>query len=565
MEWTNKKIARLLREVAAAHVLKGANRFQIAAYESAADAIEHATSEIKDLWEQNALDSIPGLGEKLSAHLEELLTNGKVKHFDAVRHGLPKDLFQLLEIPGVGPKTALKLANAGVRSIFDLERRIQEEKLQTQGWSTAICKKILRGIQILKRREDRMLFPFALEIATTVLKHLKSHKAVLKADVLGSLRRKVATVGDIDIAIASNNPKEAIDHFCHLPNTTTKERGEKTATIILSNGVHIDLMVEDPRSYGSLLQHLTGSKQHNIHLRTFAGNKGYSISENGVKKVKINEVIKCSTEDDVYHLLGMETPPPEIREDRGEIEAAKNHTLPDFVKLADIKGDLHMHTTWSDGRASVQEMVNGCQKMGYEYIALTDHAYPSLDIHARHKEIEQAQRRTKLHILEGVEVNITAAGTLQLSDDILQSLDFNIAAIHTGFDQNQEMLTKRLLVAIHHPFIHAIAHPTGRLLLERESYAVDWSAIFQACAKTGTFLEINAYPNRLDLPDTFVREAKEAGVCFLINTDAHQTDHLGLMQFGVNVARRGWLEAHHVVNTLHWQTFCRRIEKRWKP
>ncbi|MDP3724078.1 MAG: DNA polymerase/3'-5' exonuclease PolX [bacterium] len=561
MDWTNKAIARLLREVAAAHLLKGGNRFQIVAYENAADAIEHSTSEVKDLWEQKLLNVIPGIGEKLTEYLDELITTGHVKHFESVKHGFPEEMFPLLDIPGVGPKTALKLVEAGISSIIDLERRIQQEKLQSQGWSNKVCAKILRGIQTLKRRENRMLLSFANDIAVGIVEYLQKHSAVNRVDILGSLRRRVATVGDIDLAVASEKPKAVIDYFVKTPHSTLEEQGEKTATIILSNGVHIDLMVEDPRSYGSLLQYLTGSKQHNIHLRTLAGDKGYSISELGVKKVKTNEVIKCSTEDDVYHLLKMETPPPEMREDTGEIGAAQNRTLPNLLRLSDIKGDLHMHTTWSDGRESLTAMVKACEQLGYGYIAMTDHAYPSLDLHARHEEIEKARKETKMHILEGLEVNITADGKLQASNDVLKNMDFNIAAIHTGFDQSRETLTKRLLVAIHHPSIHAIAHPTGRLLLERESYDVDWETVFRACAKTGTLLEINAYPNRLDLPDTLVRQAKDLGVLFLINTDAHHSSHLLHMEYGVSVGRRGWLEAKDVVNTLNWAAFCGKVKK----
>ncbi len=553
-KFTNKEIAELLRDVYAAYQIKGANPFQIRAYELAADGVEHATSDVKDLWEEGKLGEIPGVGMQIEQHLSELFKTGKVKHFETVFEGIPESVFQFLKVPGVGPKTAMKLAEAGAVSIEDLEQRIKSGWLLEKGFGQKGLDNIQRGIEEFKRKSDMILLPVAGEIAKHVISYLKENKEVLAADTLGSLRRKAATVGDVDISVSTKNPKIVIDYFTKYPGTKeVVEAGEKTSTISLHNGIHVDLMVQPPQHYGSLLHHFTGSKSHNIHMRSIARDKGYSISEYGIKNIKTDKVRPCPSEDEVYSLFSMQTPPPELREDSGEIEAALGHRLPKLVELKDIKGDLHTHSVWSDGRFTIAEMAQAAAGLGREYIALTDHSYPSLDFDKRLKEIEKINKsQNKIKIIPGLEVNINSDASLQVPDEVLAKHKVVLVSIHTSFRQGKEEMTKRIIKALENPHVDIFAHPTGRLLLEREGIDADWPYIFKTAAKLGKIMEINAFPNRLDLPDNLIREAKKYGVRFSIDTDSHQLHHLSLMEYGVDTARRGWVEAKEVINTLSY-------------
>jgi len=554
-KFTNKEVATLLRNVSAAHQVKGANPFQIRAYDVAADAVEHASSDVRALWESGQLDQLPGIGSNMANYIDELLTTGKVKHFENFFKDIPVSMFDFLKISGVGPKTAYKLAKAGVENISDLEGKIKSKTLLKKGFTEKPLENILQGIEEFKRKSDRILLPVAGEVAKQVLEHLRKHKAVLAADPLGSLRRRVATVGDVDLSVASNDPKEVIEHFKKFPGTERIiESGEHTATISVRNGIHVDLMVQPPEHYGSLLHHFTGSKNHNIHMRSLAREKGYSISEYGIKEIKTDKVRPCPKEDDVYSLLGMQTPPPELREDAGEIEAALENKLPQLVELKDIKGDLHTHSFWSDGQNSIAEMAKAATSLGREYIALTDHSYPTLRFYQRLKEIEQFNySQDSIRVITGLEVNINSDYTLQVPDEILAKHDIIFVSIHTSFRQPKEEMTNRILKALENPHVDVFAHPTGRLLLEREGIEADWETIFKRIAHLGKFLEIDGYPNRLDLPDNLVREAKRFGVKFTIDTDAHQIQHLSLMEYGVSVARRGWATKKDIINTLPYR------------
>ena len=554
-KFTNKEVATLLRNVSAAHQVKGANPFQIRAYDVAADAVEHASSDVRALWESGQLDQLPGIGSNMANYIDELLTTGKVKHFENFFKDIPVSMFDFLKISGVGPKTAYKLAKAGVENISDLEGKIKSKTLLKKGFTEKPLENILQGIEEFKRKSDRILLPVAGEVAKQVLEHLRKHKAVLASDPLGSLRRRVATVGDVDLSVASNDPKEVIEHFKKFPGTERIiESGEHTATISVRNGIHVDLMVQPPEHYGSLLHHFTGSKSHNIHMRSLAREKGYSISEYGVKELNSNKVRPCPKEDDVYSLLGMQTPPPELREDAGEIEAALENTLPQLVEPKDIKGDLHTHSFWSDGQNSIAEMAKAATSLGREYIALTDHSYPTLRFYQRLKEIEQFNySQDSIRVITGLEVNINSDYTLQVPDEILAKHDIIFVSIHTSFRQPKEEMTNRILKALENPHVDVFAHPTGRLLLEREGIEADWETIFKRIAHLGKFLEIDGYPNRLDLPDNLVREAKRFGVKFTIDTDAHQIQHLSLMEYGVSVARRGWATKKDIINTLPYR------------
>lgn len=555
--FTNQEIADLLASVAAAYTLKGFNRFQIIAYENAASGIEHATSDLKDLWQDGKLGEVPGVGEHLEKYLDELFTTGKVAHFEEVMSGIPAAVFPLLKIPGIGPKTASKLAELKVEGIDDLKDKIESGFLVENGFSSKVLANLNRGLEEYARRSDRMLLPVAAEIAATIQVYLEKNPAVERVEPLGSLRRKLATIGDIDFAVATSMPKEVIEYFTKFPGTrSVVEAGEFSSTIHLKNGVNVDILVQPIEHFGSLLQHFTGSKHHNIHLRKYALEKGYSISEQGVKEIKTDKLLPIKDETGIYEILKMQTPIPEIREDTGEIEAAIRGDLPQFIKDEDLKGDLHTHTNWSDGQNTIREMAERARKLGREYIAITDHSYPNMKFKDRIKAIEQYNDSVSSYrVIYGLEVNINADASLQVPDEVLKIHQWNTASIHTSFRQPREEITKRILTALGHPYIDAISHPTGRLLLEREGIDCDWEAVFKAAVKFDKALEINSFPNRLDLTDSLVREAVRQGVKFVINTDSHHTSHLELSPYGVAVARRGWVQSKMVLNTQNWSKF----------
>ena len=489
---TNLEIADLLRSVAAAYSLKGISRFQILAYETASEGIDHATNDIVDLWKQGgvqALENIPGVGKSIAAHLDELFKKGNVAHFEEILKDYPEGMFSLLKVPGVGPKTALKLSQIGVDDFRDL--RLKLEKRGLEGKVTpALMEKLKEGMQEYLLRSNRMLLPTAQEIADSVVNYLKKADFIVRAETLGSLRRKVATIGDIDIAVATDEPEKVAPYIQSLLILREiVEKGESSLTLSLKNGVRVDVMTQPVRRFGALLQHFTGSKHHNIKLRTLAQEKGYSLSEYGVKDLKTGKQIEIPSEEKLYNLLHMSTPAPEIREDSGEIEQALKKSLPKLVELTDIKGDLHSHSIWSDGHNTVKEMAQKAKTLGYKYFACTDHSYPSLDYSKRINQIEQYNDSDgSIRVIIGLEVNINADGSLQFEDSILEKHELNLASIHTSFRQDRDTITKRLINAISNPLINGIAHPTGRLLLQRSSVDIDWEQIFNTCKKYYKFL-----------------------------------------------------------------------------
>lgn len=582
MEISNAKLAKILRNVAAAYTIKKiGNIFQIRAYENAADSIEHSTAEVQDLWEEGKLDQVPALGAKLQEYLDELFKKGTVEHFEAVEKGIPKVVFDLLDIPGIGPKTASKIADLGVKNIEDLKIQIKSGELVRKGFSGKIAQKIMEGLREVSSRTGRILLPYASAQAAKIVEYLKKGPGVLQAHPLGSLRRMVATVGDLDFSVSSNQPAKVIEYFCNMPGVLRiVDKGEFKATVVLKSGLQLDLLVGEPESYGALLQHFTGSKSHNIKLRELANRMGYSLSEHGVKriegrseKMEGGKIIKTETEDEFYKLLGMEVPPPEIREDGGEIEAALIGKLPNLVKLEDIKGDLHLHSNFPIrspshglGADSIEGIVQEAEKLGYKFVGISDHP-PGFTSTSKEEIINWVQKRTKfiqhiqkstksIRVLNGLEVDIMGDGTLGVPDEALVTLDYCIAGIHSGHRGSKEVITKRLITALSNPHVDILSHPTNRLLNERESSEADWEQIFKFAAKNNKLLEIDAFPNRLDLRDDLVREALKYGVKFVIDTDAHAISQMDNMLFGVSVARRGWAESKDVVNSWDWTKFA---------
>jgi DNA polymerase (family 10) len=473
--FTNKKISELLRKVAAAYTIKDEDkyRFQIIAYQRAADSVEHASSEIKDLWDEGKLSEIAGIGPSIEAHLDELFKKGRVKHFQEIFEGLPEAMFEMLKIPGVGPKTAFKLCKElkiyqKKDAILKLEEAIKLGKIRNiEGFGEVSEEKILKGIQELSRKTERILLPIASKIALEVIDYLEKNKSVLRADPLGSLRRQCSTIGDIDIAVASDNPKEVIEHFKKFPNKVRMlEAGERTASLIHSHGYQVDLMIQPPSAYGALLQHFTGSKHHNIKLREIALKKGYSLSEYGIRTVKKGEkleigsekeerpkgkLIEFATEEEFYNFLGMEWIPPELREDTGEIEASLSRSLPRLVEMKDIKGDLHLHSNFpiepshDIGENSPEEIIQKAGSLGYEYVAFTEHN-PSVSQHSvpqilsllrRKKEyIEQLNssrvNNISIKAINGLEIDIKPDGNLAIPVEGFKYLDFAIVSVHTS-------------------------------------------------------------------------------------------------------------------------------------
>lgn len=569
---SNKQIAHLFRDVAAAYTVKGEQFFKIRAYENAADSAEHATSELKDLWEEGQLDSVPGLGTNIRQYLDELFKTGKVKHFEQTLKDLPDGMFKLLDIGGVGPKTAYKLATElKIKDLGDLERAIETNKIRDlEGFGKKSEDELKASLLEFKGRPNRYLLPIAFRAAEQLIDYLKKNKNCAQAQPLGSLRRMVATVGDIDIAVASKNPKAIIDSFKKYPqNTRILNAGTISASAILKNGIQADLKIQPLESYGALLQHFTGSKNHNIALRELSLNKGMSLSEYGIKEK--NKILKFKTEEEFYKHLGLEWIPPELRENKGEIEAAQKNLLPTLVQNKDIKGDIHLHSDFAIepshdlGKNSFEEIIRKAKELGYAYVGLSDHS-PGFSTHTKEQIVDIIKRRSHkieqqkaanrgIGILNLLEIDILNTGELSVPEEGLKLLNGAIAGIHSSHKQDKKTITRRLLNACENPYVKVISHPTGRLLMQRDSYEADWPQIFKACEKTGTLLEINSWPSRLDLPDTLIHEALKYKVKFIINTDAHEISEMDNMPFGVSVARRGWATKKDIVNTLPWLEF----------
>jgi len=575
---SNPYIAKMLREVAAAYEIRGESRFRIRAYDNAADAVEHATSEVKDLWESGQLRDIPGIGASIAGHLDEFFKTGRVKHFEQAKRGLPPGMFEFLGLEGVGAKTAYRLAKElNLKTLDDLREAAESGRVASlPGFKEKTAQQILKAIEEYKEGEGRMILPIAYATAEKLIAEIMKMPGVKRADPMGSLRRMVSTVGDIDIGIATDKPEEVVAAFVELPDVgRVLSAGKAKASVLLKTGKQVDIYAISPERYGSLLQYFTGSKQHNIHLRMIARERGYSLSEHGVKKLKggkiMGRALPVATEEEFYGMLEMPWIPPEIREDTGEIEAAMGGKLPRLVELQDIRGDVHTHTTNSDGENSADEMVRAAIARGLEYYAIADHA-PSVkslgvegarnEILRWRREVENLQKKYKgkITLFFSGEIDITADAKLELPDKLMALYDFTTASIHSSFRQPRDKMTARIVNALKNPYVNFIGHPTGRLLGRREAYEVDWVKVFAVAAEEGKFLEINAFPTRLDLPDTLVREAKRKGVRFAVNTDAHHLSHLDNMRFGVSVARRGWCEKADIINTLNAKEFAKLVK-----
>lgn len=572
---TNKEIAQLFRDVAASYSIKNEAkfRFQMIAYQNAADAIEGLSLQVHDLYKEGKLDAIPGVGPTIKKRLEELLNTGKVKHFEEVMEGIPSPVFLLMKVPSIGPKKAYRLATEfkltkNETAIDDLKKVGKAGEIaKLEGFGEKSQADILVALGEYKKgfgKTTKMLLPYAGEIAGEMIVYLKTDKNVKEALSLGSLRRRKPLVGDIDIAVVSKDPEKTIDHFVKYPRSSRIiEKGPSSSSLLTTGGAQIDLLVLEPDQWGSLLQHFTGSKDHNVHLRELALKKGLSLNEKGIKNVKTEKIEKFSKEEDFYKKLGMDWIPPEMREDSGEIELALQHKLPKIIEVKDIKGDFHLHSSFpveqshDQGQSSIEEMTLAAKDLGYEYLGFAEHN-PSQSKHTksqivslirkRNEEIDKISKKLKFPIFKLMETDILPDGTLALPDETLEILDATIVSIHSVFKMDKNTMTKRIIKGLSHPKAKILAHPTGRLLNERNGYEVDFEKLFKFCRENNKALEINAYPNRLDLEGPVIRMAVQAGVKMTIDTDSHEKSQMSLMPYGVFQARRGWAKKSDIIN-----------------
>lgn len=567
---TNIEIAKLLRKVAAAYTILGENRFKIIAYENAATAVEHATSELHSLWEEKKLDSVPGLGTSIIGHLDEIFRTGKSKHIYSVLAKINPAVFSFLEIPGLGPKKAEKLVEKlNIKDVHDpvatLEKAAREHKIASiETFGEKSEQDILENIERYKKgaiKERRMDLPQADFIADEIIEYISRTVGQQVSEIvkLGSLRRRVATIGDVDLAVATDEPEVVIEKFVNYPKSTGLiERGPTGASILLASGRQADLRVAKPDEFGAMLQYFTGSKYHNIKLREFALKKGYTLNEYGLKSLESLKLLKFGSEEKLYNFLDLEWIAPELREDSGEIEASFKHKLPKLVELEDIKGDLHLHsnfdleTSHDSGVNTIGEIWEAGKNMGYKFIGITNHN-PSVSKHTKNQIVDKIKSFRKeidgfKNIFAMMEVDILADGGLAVPNEGLNYLDAAIVSIHSSFGMKRGEMTERILKALSHPKAKILGHPTGRLLGSREGFEADWEKIMDFCKENNKALEINCYPNRLDLPDILVREAIKRGVLLSLGTDSHDRKDMENMKFGVSVARRGWAEAKDIIN-----------------
>ncbi|MBM3172544.1 MAG: DNA polymerase/3'-5' exonuclease PolX [Chloroflexi bacterium] len=558
----NTEIAKVFQDIADLLEIKGENPFKIRAYQRAARTIDHLPKEIEIMLDEGEdLQRIPGVGEAIAKKTTELITTGKLKYYEELKAEFPEGITGLLEIPGVGPKTAKKLsAELGITSVDALEQAIKDghvAHLFRLGDKTA--DNILQQIQALRRKDQRIPTGEALPVVDEILDALRPLPGVKNLTAAGSLRRFRETVGDIDLMGTADNPEEVINAFVKLPQVReVLAQGPTKASVIIPGGLQADLRMVEHDSFGSLLQYFTGSKQHNIVLRTRSQRQGLKLSEYGITNLATDKLEKFTTEEEFYRRLGLQYIPPELREGDQEIELAEQNAIPRLIELSDVKGDLHVHSDWSDGNETIENMAQAAKSLGYQYIAITDHsggrgiAHGLKDDRLR-QQIEEIRRLNQkldgIRILAGAEVDIRADGSLDMSPELLLKLDIVVAAIHSGMNESEEKITRRVIGAIENPDVDVIAHPTCRLLGEREPVAIDMEAVFKAAARHNKALEINASPYRLDLKETHIRRATELGVKLIFGTDAHSIAQLGFMRFGIGIARRGWCQAQHVLNT----------------
>ena len=578
----NKSIAGILYETADLLEVDGGDSFRIRSYRNAAEAIEGWPQQISDMIaNEKTVLAIPGIGKGMLLNLKEMLSEGKLTlHADLLKKYRPS-MLQLLKVQGLGPKTIALIWSA--YQVCDLEG---VETLAREGKIRVLPRmgekhetKLLKAIEDYRRIAGRFLLETAQIQADKILEHLLTYPGVEKATPAGSLRRGRETVGDLDVLVTGpaccddGERQKLIEHIIKLPGLMEIiARGENKISFRLRGGMQVDVRTLAPESFGAAMQYFTGSKAHNVSLRQRALKMGYTLSEYSLARLDNQEVVASKSEQDIYTALKLDYIPPEIRENAGEIDAAEKHALPQLLTQEDLQGDVHMHTVETDGRNTIEEMALAARVRGYKYMAITDHSKNlafanGLDDQRAIKHIAKIRAADDviegIRIFAGVEVDILEDGTLDLSDEVLAQMDIVIASVHSHFSQSPEQMTERLLKAMSNPHVSLIGHPTGRILLRRDAYAYDMDAVLRAAARAKVAMELNAYPDRLDLCDRHLRQAKQAGVKLVINTDSHHTSHMEKIRYGVLQARRAWLTAGDVLNTLPAERFSQAMKHDW--
>lgn len=544
--------------------------YKILAYRKAADNLEGYSLDVNQLWKEGKLQEIPGVGKAIAEKIDELLTTGNLEFLEKLENEVPPGLIGLLDVPDLGPKkVSLFWKELGVTNLQELETAARSGKLQNlKGMGAKSEAKVLAGIESLARRTDRIPLGQALPFAEKLKEYLRKVEGVEEVETAGSLRRMRETVGDLDLIASSTASEGLMSAFIDHPQVAEiVGKGEIKSSVVFDNGVRVQLWVQPPERYGTALQYGTGSKDHNVRLREIAIKNGYSLSDQSLTDQAGREIL-FANEVELYQFLGLPFIPPELREDRGEIQAALKGELPRLIEIGDITAELHSHSTWSDGKLSMRDMALAAIERGRLVLAITDHS-GSLgvagglsieDVQAQQDELDQIKDELgdQILLLRGCEVEIRADGTLDYPDDVLAAFDLVIASLHTGLRQSREQVTGRMLSAINNPHVDIIAHPTGRMIPNREGADLDISAIFQAALEKDVALEINSHPSRLDLNDVLARRAADMGIKITINTDAHIDADIDLLYFGIATARRAWIEPDQVINTwsverlLHW-------------
>ena len=575
---TNRELAETFTLIANLLEIKGETVYKTLAYRRAAESLTALAGDVNQYWKEEKLLEIPGVGKSIAEKIDELIRTGSLQFLQKIEQEVPAGLAEWLQVPGLGPKkVALIWKELGITTLAALTAAAQEGKLRKlTGLGEKSEAQILKGIESLARRSGRVPLGRAWPLAQQIISALRKVKGVTAAEPAGSLRRMRSTVGDLDILVAARESEPVMEAFTTLPGVDrVLGRGETKASIEFADGVRAQVWVHPPERFGTALQYATGSKDHNVQLRQLALDKGLSLSEHALARTNGSGEILCATEGEVYEALGLPWIPPELREDRGEVQAARAGKLPKLIEVRDIRADLHTHSTWSDGRLSMLDLSRAAARRGIKVIAFTDHSVGlgmtnglSMERHAEQQaEIQAVQRQlgNSILLLHATEVEIKADGTLDYPDEFLATLDLVMASLHSTLRQEREKVTQRLIRAIRNPHVDIIGHPTGRLIPDRPGADLDMDAVLAAAAQSGVALEINASPYRLDLEDIYARRAKEMGIPLSINTDAHSEADLDLLPFGVALARRAWLAAEDVINTWPTDRLLDWLRKRGQP
>jgi DNA polymerase (family X) len=556
---TNAEIARILYEFAELMDLKG-DVFKRNAYRKAAQSVESLDGDVRTYYEQGKLQRIPGVGKAIAQKIIEVLETGRSRNLEELQAEFPPGIIELMKVPEIGPKTLVRLyRELGVKDLEELKQAALQHRIRDlKGFGEKSEDNILRGIDIVLGQSGRMLLGDALPIAQTIAAYLREQGGCRHVSVAGSLRRMKETIGDIDLLAGSDAPMKAMDLFTAYPQVASVvSKGPTRSTVRLGDGTQVDLRVVPASSYGAALQYFTGSKDHNVEMRRIAIQQGYKLNEYGLFRKEDESKVAGADEDEIYRILGLDPMPPEMRENRGEIEEAQKHRLPELVRMEDIRGDFHIHTVMSDGHATMREIATEAKRRGYAYVGVSDHSQSlhiaqGLSIDDLIASVEEARQLTEelgIPVLRGSEVDILEDGSLDYPDEVLSQLDYVIGSVHSLFKMDKEKMTERVVHAMADPELNIIGHPSGRLIGKREAYHIDLERVMKEAARTGVMLELNGFPDRMDLNDLNCRKAKERGVIMALGTDAHRLGHLDNMQLAVGTARRGWLEKGDVLNT----------------